>query len=665
MQFGKYKGKRLSEVWNVNPSYITDFILEKVDSVYISKKTLDELNDPSTIKPTKYCYKSYMDDFLLLDESTWLSIMKRNYENNRGEFPTQGIIRSWKDCFKHLKCYFRKYKGNRYYIVFEYELELGSGRRPDVILLMENDVVILEFKEKNIISRSDILQLQDYSTNIFRYHVESREKRITPILVGTRLEDILEKTKDSRITICSPDRLNGIIDSLHGQEINYDPTSWIESKYEPLPTIVESARMIMSNKALPQIKQAESAGIPDALALLKQVVLQAKKDKEHILALVTGVPGAGKTLLGLQFTYDNYRSDNSVHSVYLSGNGPLVKVLQSALESDTFIRELHGEISKFYTKKNKTFNKNIIVFDEGQRAWDKERVESKYFTISGLSQTELVINLIARTLDWSVLLILVGEGQEIHKGEEKGIGQWNKALTKCGGKWKVLCPEKIESYFHGQQLIKDVKRNCLDLKVSLRSGLAGQVSNWVNEVLESNISKAKIMAEEIKRLCFHLLITRDLSEAKSFCYDKYGGLIDKRYGLIVSSKDSTVKRFGIDNSYKATKVNYGDWYNNPLGEEGSCCNFTSAVTEFGCQGLELDMPVLAWGDDMVWEGSSWRKFTRIQQGVKDPNQLRVNSYRVLMTRGRDGLIIFVPNVSHLDSVYNVLQEAGMDEINFL
>ena len=227
-----------------------------------------------------------------------------------------------------------------------------------------------------------------------------------------------------------------------------------------------------------------------------------------------------------------------------------------------------------------------------------------------------------------------------------------------------MCPDKIETYFQGQQFIKDINRNKLDLKVSLRSRLAGQVSNWVNELLSSNIAKAKIMSEEIKSKNFQLFITRELNVAKSFCYDKYEGLQDKRYGLIASSKDFTVRKFGVNNSYKATKeVNFGDWYNNPLGEEGSCCNFNSTVTEFGCQGLELDFPVLAWGDDMVWEGRSWRKFTRHQEDVEDPNQLRLNSYRVLMTRGRDGLIIFVPNVRRLDSVYNVLQKAGLDEIH--
>lgn len=662
MKFGKYKGKKLCEVWNVNPSYITDFILEKVENAYISKKTLDELKDPSIIKPTKYCYKGYIDDFLSLDEPTWLAIMHRNYENNRGEFAGQGIVRSWEDCFKHLKYFLKNYKGKRYYVIFEYELELGSGRRPDVILLMENDVVILEFKEKDNVSRKDILQLQDYADNLLGYHVESRGKQITPILVGTRLKATLKTLKDSSVKVCSPNCLNKVIDSLNAKEISYDydPESWIKSKYEPLRTIVESARMIMSNKAIPQIKQAESAGIPEALALLKQVVFQAESKKEHVLALVTGVPGAGKTLIGLQFTYDSYGADHSVKSVYLSGNGPLIKVLQSALESKVFIKDLHAEITNYY-EKNIPFNKNIVVFDEGQRAWDEERVEGRNPKLKGLSEPDLVINMVDN-LDWGFLLILVGEGQAIYKGEEQGIGLWNEAVSKCKNKWKVLCPNEIEERFYGQQLIKDVNRNRLDLKVSLRSGLAGQVSNWVDEVLKSNIPKAKILAKEIKSEKFKLLITRDLKKAKRYCNDKYEGIIEKRYGLIVSSEDHLLKDFSIDNSYKATNVNYGDWYNNPLGDEGSCCNLTSAVTEFGCQGLELDLPVLAWGDDMLWEGNSWKKYTSSRKDIKDPNQLRVNSYRVLMTRGRDGLIIFVPKDSKLDGVYSVLRDAGMEEI---
>lgn len=667
--FGKYKGKKLSEVWRENPTYITEFLINKVAGTFISEKTLNELRDPVAINTTKYCYKGYMDEFLSIDLQNWLSIMKENYENNRGDFADQAIIGSWIDCFNHLKRYFEKYRGKRYYLIFEYELELGSGRRTDVIVLMERDVVILEFKEKEEVKRKDKLQLQDYVSNIYGYHIESRENHITPVLVETRKTSYLEELQttsyleDSKIIVCSPDRLNTIMDGLNGEEIGYDPATWIESSYEPLPTIVESARMIMEHKELPQIKQARSAGIPEALALLRKTALQAEREKEHILALVTGVPGAGKTLLGLKFTYDNYGSDHNVNSVYLSGNGPLVKVLQSALESDVFVSDLHAEIYKFYIRKNTGFNKNITVFDEGQRAWDEKQVGSKYPILAGLSEPELVINMVDTNTEWSVLLILVGEGQEIHKGEEKGIGQWNKAINKSKNNWKVLCPEKIEGYFQGQKIINDQNRNKLDLKVSLRSRLAGEVSDWVNEVLNSNITEAKEMAENIKRQNFLLLITRDLNEAKSFCYDKYGGVMNKRYGLIASSKDNTVRRFGVNNSYEATKdVNYGDWYNNSFGEPGSCCNFTSTVTEFGCQGLELDLPVLAWGDDMVWEGNSWRKYTRQQKDVEDPNQLRLNSYRVLMTRGRDGLIVYVPSISNLTSVYDVLQDAGMEEI---
>ena len=658
--FGKYKGKKLSEVWKENQSYITEFMLKKMDGIVISEKTLNELRDPTTIVTTKYCFKGYMEEFLKIDINAWLASMKVSYENNRGDFAEDSIVRSWIDCYNHLQKCFQQYKDKRYYLIFEYELELGSGRRPDVILLMNNDVVILEFKEKEEVKRKDRLQLQDYVFNISGYHMYSRDKRITPILVETRKNAYLENCD---IKVCSPDYLNNIIDSIEGEDIAYNPELWIESAYEPLPTIVESARIIMAHKDLPQIKQARSAGIPEALALLKNTIIEAERNKEHILALVTGVPGAGKTLLGLQFTYDNYGSDSKINSVYLSGNGPLVKVLQSALESDVFVNDLHAEIYKFYIQKNKSFRKNVTVFDEGQRAWDEKQVASKYPILKGMSEPELVIKMVDEHTNWSVLLILVGEGQEIHKGEEKGIGQWNEAINKSINTWKILCPEKIQAHFQGAQFIEHIDRNKLDLKISLRSRLAGEVSNWVNEVLSSNIFKARSMSDEIKKQNFKLLITRDLNEAKDFCIDKYDGITEKRYGFISSSKDYTVRNFGVDNSYDGTKaVNFGDWYNNPAGSEGSCCNFTSAVTEFGCQGLELDLPVLAWGDDMTWEGTMWRKYKRLQNDVDDPNQLRVNSYRVLMTRGRDGLIVYVPNSRNLDSVYEVLMQAGMEKI---
>ena len=278
-------------------------------------------------------------------------------------------------------------------------------------------------------------------------------------------------------------------------------------------------------------------------------------------------------------------------------------------------------------------------------------------------------------MSWDVLLHLTGdyltltvhlrtEGQEIYKGENSGIEHWNTALNKGNKDWKVVCPDKLKHVFAGHNVMETKDAAALDLTVSLRTHLAGDVSSFTNSLIDGDIQRARTFIDPIYKAGFSMFITRDLQAEKDYCNSRYAGNLDKRYGLIASSKGRDLPKFGVDNSFYGAinRGRYGKWFNTPKGSGGSCCDLVGVVTEFGIQGLELDMPIVCWNRDMIWNGSSWDKFKYNQADDSDDNVYHVNSYRVLLTRGRDDFIVFVPPTAALDNLYSMFKQIGIKEL---
>lgn len=602
------------------------------------------------------CYADTVTNFLKTDEVEWIREMKDGFSEAYMLALGDLQVGVWKDCYRVLKCVLPKFeqKHPNFHIVFEYSLPYESGRRPDVVLVSNEFVIVLEFKKKSNVLCADIDQAAAYARDIEEYHYETRGRKVSAILVITEMTG--EYYGEKNISICSSDLLSvALDDSLTGKTTACDIDKWINSKYEPLPTIVESARMIMKKEQLPNIRRVNSTGIPQTIQLLEETTEYAKKNGKHILALVTGVPGAGKTFLGLQFVYNICEDDHAVNSVYLSGNGPLVQVLTNALGSNVFVKDLHKVENEYIRNGAHDFHSNVIVFDEGQRAWDKKQMSDKKRG-HNVSEPDVMIKLAEDRLDWCVLLVLVGEGQEIHNGENSGITQWNDALNNSGIEWEVICPDKLARVFKRDQ--KMIKGDCnkLDLTVSLRTHLAGDVSNFVNAIIEGKISKARKNTKGILDAGFTMLVTRDLNVAKEYCRVRYDGNINKRYGMLRSSKAWSLKRYGVDAPYGP---DYGAWYNTPIGSGNSCCDFKIAMSEFGCQGLELDMPIVCWGTDMRWNERAWDLYDSSEPADSDVNTYRKNSYRVLLTRGRDGFIVYIPDDRALDDVYELFIKLGI------
>lgn len=613
----------------------------------------------------RYGWKGSFEEFLKTNSDKILENLKLSEMNNFKKNSSFQQITAWENSLDILKQELQKVVANQpntlqWSIIFEYELPREGGRRPDVLLLNNEVIIVIEFKDYDHILSSHKDQTLSYARDIKTYHSASHQMKVIPMLIATRWKGTSYNSKGIRIVL--PKELANEINQLGSQSSgNIDLDSWIDSDYFPLPSIVQAARLIFKNKKLPQIKRAHSAGIPKTIEKLIEIVKKAEAENENHLALVTGVPGAGKTLVGLQFVYtiQDFNFSENVRAVFLSGTGPLVEVLKHALGkgSSSFVQPLHNFLKEYGGSSQKFPFENIWIYDEAQRAWDALRVQEKRG--HGSSEPEDFIKIGDKKNSWSMIIGLIGEGQNIHLGEEGGIELWNSALQKSQKKWTIHCPEKLKQFFKSFQVETS---DTLDLTISIRSHLAEDVHSWVSSLLESDVKKCAELAKKIKNEGFDMYITRDLQLAKSYVKERYLHQNEKRYGLLASSKAKILPNYAVYNDYQSTlRVKKGPWYNNPPESENSCCSLSSVQTEFGCQGLELDFPIVCWGEDLLWENNQWIS-RKARSRAKDPHTLRINSYRVLLSRGRDGLIIFVPKEDQMDKTYEILSTIGLEEL---
>jgi hypothetical protein len=618
--------------------------------------------DPVNPISINYGWFGSIAQFLQIPLLSWLETLSANYQALYQQRATATQKQAWQDCSEILQAQFTQLVPTRpdgadWTLVFEYELPREGGRRPDLVLLAAGQVLVVEFKQKSQPSQSDLDQVAAYARDLATYHHASHRVPVVPILVPTRSTQVNhQQEKQPEVQVLSPTEIFGYLNQLQSQPTLINPQQWVEADYAPLPSVIQAAQTIFRQEPLPQIKQAQSAGIPELLDYLYRLVDTAQAQQQRHLVLITGVPGAGKTLVGLQFVYQH-----PLHhpAIFLSGNGPLITVLQYALKSKVFVQPVRNFYMQHQVRRQTAPAEHLIVFDEAQRAWDAERMGEKY----GIDRTAAgtILQIAERVADWCVVVGLIGEGQEIHIGEEDGIEQWNQALLQAAAFWQLHCAPEQATCFTAVDSQRCHTHDRFNLTTSLRSHLASHVQTWVAQVLTGELAKAAALLPRLRQQGFDAYLTRDLEIAKAYCRQRYCNQPNKRYGLLASSRARNLSAYGIPNDYQATsRLNVGAWYSDPPDSPQSCCALERAVTEFGCQGLELDFPIIGWGDDLRWEQTSWSSSTR-QRHVKNPLRLRLNSYRVLLTRGRDGLIIFVPPATKMDSTFEALQSAGLIE----
>jgi hypothetical protein len=543
-------------------------------------------------------------------------------------------------------------------VVFEFELPLEGGRRPDVVVLAGRSLVVLEFKSTAVAAQADVDQVTGYVRDLADYHAGSHHlDSLGVVVLQTAAPTFASSSGD--IVVTSPSGLERyLMDAASPGTVPL--ADWLVSPYRPLPTLIEAARRIFRDEPLPHVHSALAAGIPETVELLGAIVDACAAKNRRAFALVTGVPGAGKTLVGLRLVYE--RSERTGRATFLSGNGPLVTVLQDALKSRVFVRDLHAYIKTYALNgRRRVPEENVVVFDEAQRAWDSRYMDEKKGV--AFSEPELLIRIGERIDDWAVFVGLVGEGQEIHSGEEAGIAQWRDALSPptANESWTVHCPPKLMPEFEGLDVMTSER---LDLTVSLRSRRAEDLHQWVRLLLEGSLALAARQAARVHEAKYPIYLTRDLDEARRYVRRRFEGEPDKRTGLLASSHAKRLEAHGVPNSFIATsRMNVARWYNAPPDHPESSNALQRPVTEFGCQGLELDLPIVCWGEDYQWLNEAWRLTpVRRRYPQDDPIQLLRNAYRVLLTRGRDGMVIFVPPEARFDATEIALLAAGVRHI---
>ena len=600
--------------------------------------------------------------FLSTGNETILKNLQNHHIKSMKEKPGTSQINAWKQSVIDLKDQVKELvdsnsRSEYWNLILEYEIPRERGRRPDVILLAEKDIFIFEFKRYNHILQSHVDQVASYSRDIQHYHSESHNYWVHPILVLTKFKEDPNKTHN--VDICDSNSIAQIINTNTAAEIGsaINVENWLSAEYVPLPSLVTAARYVFKNEKLPNIKRASSAGIPDTIQKISGIANTARRNSERHLVIVTGVPGSGKTLVGLQFVYE-YHDEADQASVFLSGNGPLVQVLQHALKSKVFVQDVHGFLMEYGGNRATLPREHIWVYDEAQRAWDQEKAQERRGE-GAFSEPYDFLHLGERMDHYAVIVALIGEGQEIHIGEEAGIQQWNTALLSMNEEWFVHCPNKLANVFTVKNVALDDR---LNLSTTLRSHIAGDTHEWVSCILNGDIERAKELSTIIVDQNYNIYISRDLDDCKRYLRERYLGNEEKRFGIMASSKAKNLTQYSILNDFNSTRnVRKGPWYNNSPSSLKSCCQLMEVVTEFGCQGLELDMPLIAWGSDLTWDGTTWQSNIR-RNKARDPHTLRINSYRVLLTRGRDGLLVFVPEEENLDSTYEVLRSSGFQEL---
>lgn len=579
-------------------------------------------------------------------------------------------------------------------VILEYKLPLEE-RRPDAVMLPRGCVVVIELKGKESASPADLDQAANYARDLMAYHRHCQDRPVHAVLIPTRAAGL--STLRQGVHVVSPERLDELLAKLPLSETapSVSTDAFIsEDAYRPLPTLVQAARELLESKTIREVWRAKAATDP-AVDCIQAIAHEAAASKSRHLVLITGVPGSGKTLVGLRVVHARYLDDlaparaagrPTVPALFLSGNGPLVQVLQYTLRTkttggQTFVRAVPSYLDSLVPRPAKIPNENVLVFDEAQRAFSREKVadlHDDWPPQQTKSEPEHFIDICDRMPEWSVMVGLIGTGQEIHVGEEEGLEQWAAALMGSSrrGEWTVHAPPSVAGIFSRAGL-PVVSEERLNLVAEIRYHLVNELHGFVDSLLNGKpIEETSLVAERLRDIDadpvkgLRLYLTRDLEVAKRYLWDSYKDDPEARFGILASSRDNLLERYGIQNGFHATKqVRLGPWYSMGQERAESCRQLDKTVTEFGSQGLELTMALVCWGSDLIRVDGKWtshlsRKYARGGVKVRDPHQLRVNAYRVLMTRGRDGAVVYVPKDTLLDETYDYLCRAGFGMLDY-
>ena len=585
-----------------------------------------------------------------------------------------------------LKDQLRSFSDGR--IIFEYTIP-RMGKRVDAVVLYKNIVFLLEFKCGDTEYRQSTYdQVYDYALDLRNFQKESHNRLLVPIMVSTRAEAVSNTIRERDRVIeplrCNANNIADVISTVAARynEPAFDYEAWENSEYLPTPTIVEAAQALYRGHNVHDITRSD-AGAENLTVTtdeINRIIEHSKANHRKSICFVTGVPGAGKTLVGLNLAIQRSDAAAGEHAVFLSGNFPLVTVLQEALARDKVEQEKQAgrKLSKsdalrstsafiqIIHKYRDSFVGNdhipperVAIFDEAQRAWTEDMIAKFMQTKKGVanfeySEPEFLISTMDRHQDWAVIICLVGGGQEINTGEA-GLPEWFDSLRRAFPRWDVYITPQLndEEYRREREwddMIADLQifENAdLHLATSVRSFRTPDLAAFVKTVLDVDTDAAKELYARIKDK-YPILLTRNLDKAKEWVRSQCQGTT--RYGLLASSGALRLKPEGI---FVKNEISVANWLLNGKDDVRSSYYLEDVVSEFDIQGLELDYSIVAWDADFRFDGEQWGYYNFsgsrwINVASEDRKLYLKNAYRVLLTRARQGMVIFIPEGSDTD-----------------
>ncbi|MFT4091154.1 MAG: DUF2075 domain-containing protein [Asticcacaulis sp.] len=581
------------------------------------------------------------------------------------------------------------------------------GKRPDAIVLIGDIIFVIEFKAGiTTFAQNAIDQVEDYALNLKNFHAGSHELAIVPILVPTAAKSScaiqfeLPGNHVARpLSVCAQD-LGYVLKMFGtGENLLFDSEKWAASGYRPTPTIIEAARALYDRHDVEDISRSDAGArnLNRTQDVITSVIETSRAQKRKSICFITGVPGAGKTLAGLNIATKRSDADQAGHATFLSGNGPLVAVLSEALIRDqatrsntsksaaarnvhAFIQNIH-HFRDHYLKSDEAPSDHIVIFDEAQRAWTRAKAASfmqqkRAISDFDMSEPEFLLSVMDRHDDWCTVVCLIGGGQEINTGEA-GLSEWMAAIRDRFPHWHVHASLQITQpdydlnneakAFISQDQV--TLHEDLHLNVSMRSFRAETVSGFISHLLDGDAHAARSAYENLTQ--YPIFLTRDLTSARSWL--RYKGRGTERYGLVASSGAHRLRPEGL---HIKAGIEPPNWFLNDRTDVRSSWYLEDVATEFDIQGLELDWACICWDADLRYIDGAWRHYSfkgTKWQSVNDRfRRLYLkNAYRVLLTRARQGMVIFVPHgdetdvtrpKAFYDATYAFLKDCGLQEI---
>ncbi len=558
------------------------------------------------------------------------------------------------------------------------------GRRADVVLVRSGTVWVLEYKVgARTVDRAALLQAHDYALDLKNFHKGSADCEIVPVAVATgagRQQQNSIAFAPDQVAEPIPSNGEGLADLIRSWKSNgrnFSIGEWLSAGYHPTPTIIEAAQALYDQHSVEEISRSDAGAknLSVTTEHIEEIARRAEADSQKAICFVTGVPGSGKTLAGLNLaTAHSTRNDQSP-AVFLSGNGPLVAVLREALARDQKSRlgtskaEAARKVSSFVQNihhfRDEALHdetapaEHIVIFDEAQRAWTRQQAskfmqQKRSLPNFDQSEPEFLISVMDRHPDWCVVVCLIGGGQEINTGEA-GLSEWLSALKERFPDWSVHLPNRLMSSEYGvtEEDVRSLGEDrvalddALHLNISMRSFRAESLSRFVEACLDSRAGEARASYEAIQDR-YPIVLTRSLEEARSWLNGQARG--SERTGLLASSGAYRLRPEGLN---VRCKVDAPTWFLNDQEDVRSSFYLEEVATEFDVQGLEIDWAGVCWDADLRRDDAGWAAYrfrgTKWQH-VHDEEAKRYlrNAYRVNLTRARQGLIIYVPEGNEQD-----------------